>query len=280
MRVSGGTRILAVAGDPVAHSLSPVMHNAAIAALGLDAVYVAARTTAEAFPALVQAMLAAGGALNVTAPFKFQAAGLVEDSTEAVRLTGACNTIWGDADHANGDNTDIAGIRAAVRALMDGKPVNSASVFGTGATARSAAVAVYEEWPNAVISVHSREHQRARAFVAWAEQLGVRALVQGEAGTPPHDLLINTTPVDEPPPHAEEAGAGARARPRLPVAYLDLKYARGEPVMVRTLRGLGVRTADGRGVLVAQGAASFERFFGVRPPLEIMRAAVEDALRP
>ncbi|MFI5208545.1 MAG: shikimate dehydrogenase family protein, partial [Gemmatimonadales bacterium] len=120
------TRLLAVAGDPVAHSLSPAMHNAAIAALGLDAVYVAARTTPRAFPGLVHALLEAGGALNVTVPFKRQAAGLVDHPTELVTRTGACNTIWGTGDDARGDNTDVAGVRSAAVALLGGRPVRRA----------------------------------------------------------------------------------------------------------------------------------------------------------
>jgi shikimate dehydrogenase len=279
--VSGGTRIIAVAGDPVAGSLSPVMHNAAITALGLDAVYVAARTTAQVFPALVHAILTAGGALNVTAPFKFQAATLPHEPSDEVRLSGVCNTIWGEPDHVRGDNTDIAAVREAVLALLDGWAVQRARIAGTGATARSAAIAVTREWPGATISVHSRAEPSARAFIAWAAGVGIRAEVAGMLQAERRELDISTTP----------PGTGIQLRPgdrdgleyptlELPRAYLDLNYARGEPAEVRHLRRAGVRTADGRGVLVLQGAASFERFFGVRPPLDIMRAAVEDALRP
>lgn len=280
MRALGSTRLIALTGDPVAHSLSPVMHNAAIAALGLDAVYVAARTTAEAFPALVQAMLTAGGALNVTAPFKPHAAALVAEPSDDVRLTESCNTIWGEAARPRGDNTDIVGIREAARALMGGRPARRARVYGSGATARSAAVALSREWPGVVIGVHSRFPRHEDDFLAWASRAGVTAEVAPPVQADGRELDVSTTP----------PGVGLFLRPgdrdglespeyRLPFAFLDLNYASGTTAMATSFPAGRVRVADGRGVLVAQGAASFERFFGVPAPVDVMRRAVEDALR-
>ena len=269
MTVQAGTRLLAVAGDPVAHSLSPVMHNAAIRALGLDAVYVAARTTAQAFPALVREMLAAGGALNVTAPFKFQAATLVDEPTDEVRLTGACNTIWGEPDRVCGDNTDIVGIRTAARALVPGT-LRTATISGTGAAARSAAIAVSREWPRSIITVLSRSASRAQDFVAWAHGAGVAC--RHEPDPERFDLLVSTLPAA-----AYDGPAGAWHFQ--PAAVLDMNYAWGGTSLTRKVSHLVARCADGRGVLIAQGAAAFERFFGVPAPVEVMRRAVEDALR-
>ena len=95
MQVRATSRILAVIGDPVAHSLSPVMQNRAIAMLGLDAVYVALHATAATFETVARGILAVGGALNVTVPFKRQAAALLAHASDSVRRTGACNTVWG-----------------------------------------------------------------------------------------------------------------------------------------------------------------------------------------
>lgn len=281
MRVRATTRLLAVAGDPIAHSLSPAMHNAAIAALGLDAVYVAARTTPRAFPGLVHSMLEAGGALNVTSPFKDQAAALVDTPTDAVRKTGAANTLWGSGDDVRGDNTDIAGTRAAVRELMAGRAVQKARLYGTGGSARAVAIGLREEHAAVAIEVVSRSPERAAAFVAWASGAGVRAEESGPIYDRYVDLAVNCTPLsDQLPVRPQDECPDPEFDPIRPGAFLDLTYRPGETVLVRVLRQLGVAAMDGRAFLVAQGVAAFERFFGVQPPVEVMRAAVEDALRP
>lgn len=277
MRVRATSRVLAVIGDPVRHSLSPEMHNAAIAALGLDAIYVALRATSGTFDTVARGVLAAGGALNITVPFKRQAAGLVAVADGSVKRTGACNTIWGDCARPEGDNTDVVGVREASRALLSGRRVERALVIGTGGSARAAAVAATDEWPGATVTVASRDPERAREFVVWGKKAGVGCRVAGDGEFEPADLVINATPL------------GLQAGDALPVeraslggfsAVLDLVYAKGGTALVRAARDAGVPAADGRGVLVAQGSAAFARFFGVPAPTEIMRAAVDDALRP
>src|SRR5258705_1739083 len=109
MPAENESRLFAVVGDPVAHSLSPAMHNAAIAALGLPARYVAMRTTKKAFPSLVQEMLRDGGGLSVTSPFKDDAFALEGSHTPVARRTRAVNCISGSAERPLLDNTDVAG---------------------------------------------------------------------------------------------------------------------------------------------------------------------------
>jgi shikimate dehydrogenase len=274
---AGETRLFAVVGDPVAHSLSPVMHNAAIAALGLPATYVAARTTAQAFPALVHELLEAGGGLNVTMPFKLDAARLVAHPSDAVRRTGACNTIWGDPDAPSGDNTDVAAIRDEALRLAAGG-ARRVRLAGTGGSARAAVAAVADAFPGAVIEIGSRSLERAHAFVAWALTLGATARVLDQRDLEPVQLLVLATPDPFAWPAREPDDRSEFAPPV--EAMLDLQYARGGTPMVRMAReGLKIPAADGRGVLLAQGAASFERFFGVPAPVGVMRQAVEDALR-
>ncbi len=278
MRIRATTRLIAVVGDPVAHSLSPLMHNAAIAALGLDAVYVGLRASAATFPDLARGLLAAGGALNVTIPFKRAAADLLEHPSEPVRRTGACNTLWSDGALLAGDNTDVPAVAAEVRALLAGRPVRRALVLGTGGSGRAAAVAIAGSWPDADIAVRSREGERGDAFVRWASEVGVGCRVWGGDGSGQVDLIVNATPLglkaDDPLPLEQAALASLGA-----LALLDLVYARGGTRLVAAARAAGLDAADGRGVLVAQGALAFERFFGVQAPVEVMRAAVEDGLR-
>lgn len=267
---SPARRTFAVAGDPVAHSLSPRMHNAAIAALGLDAVYVAEQATAAELPGLVQRLLKSGGGLNVTMPLKADAARLVHWPSDAVRFSGACNTIWGDADEPEGDNTDIFAIQTVATTLVDAEPVAVVQLFGTGSAARSAALAIDAEWPDAALHVVSRDAARAAAFVEWA---GGRGLHGATTARPARraDLAIAATPHDV----LEVYGPAPFAAP--PRALLDLVYAKGGSPLVRAVPS--PRKLDGRGVLVAQGAAAFRHFFGVEAPVAVMREAVEDALR-
>lgn len=268
---SPSRRTFAIAGDPVDHSVSPRMHNAAIAALGLAAEYVAVRATAAEFPALVRRLLDGGGGLNVTMPLKGDAARLVHWPSDAVKFSGACNTIWGDAAEPEGDNTDFFAIRTVAATLVDDAPVALVRLFGTGSSARTAALAVDAEWPDAVLHVVSRDPARAAAFVEWAGDHGLH----GATTAAPErrvDLAISATPYDV---LGDDYAAGSfgTVPPRV---LLDLVYARGGSPLVRAVPA--PRKIDGRGVVVAQGALSFRHFFGVEPPVAVMREAVEAAL--
>ena len=272
MEVSADTRLLVVLGDPVAHSLSPVMHNAAIRALGLDAVYVALPTPAAALPGLLAVLPAVGGAGNITVPHKEAAERCLAQKTELCARVGACNTFWTERGALVGDNTDVAGILTVLRQLgVDGG--GSWLLVGTGGAARAVAVAAATAKAN--LHVVSRDAARARVFSDWARGGGAR--VEPARGALQPDVAINATPLglkdaDPLPLDPERAGRLAAA--------LDLVYAPGGTRWVRMLRAAGVRAQDGREVLVRQGAAAFGRFFPDRAaPLEVMRAAVDRALR-
>jgi len=274
MRIRGSTRLLAVVGDPVAHSLSPRMHNAAIAALGLDAVYVALRTCADTLELVVRGVLATGGALNVTVPHKRAVLALLDEASPVVRRTGACNVVWGGPRGISGDNTDVEAVRSEAARLLADRPVRRALVLGTGGSARAAAVAIADGWAGATVEVLSRDARRTAEFQAWASSAGVRVAPPGEG---PVDLVVNATPLGlsaaDPLP-LDLAHLQARG----PAAVLDLVYLRGRTRLVRGAREAGIAAEDGRSVLVEQGAAALRLFFDAQPPREVMRAAVEDAL--
>lgn len=278
MRVRATSRLLAVIGDPVAHSLSPAMHNAAITALGLDAVFLALRSSPAAFEALVRSLIAAGGAACVTVPHKREAARLVDQPTDLVRRTGACNVVWPQGSGIAGDNTDVAAVREEARRLMDGRRPGRTLLLGAGGSARSAAVAVSDEWPGSELAVVSRSAERAAEFMTWAASAEVTARPARIEEALAAQLVINATPLGLQPGDPLPLPDDELSR-IAPTALLDLVYARGQTALVRQARRRGISAADGRGVLVLQGAAAFRRFFGVEPPVEIMRAAVEDALR-
>jgi shikimate dehydrogenase len=271
VRIGSNTRLLAVLGDPIAHSLSPVMHNAALAALGLDAVYIAMRVTAAAFSDSFRALGHLGVAGNVTIPHKEAAERDVTRKTDLCARAGACNTYWVEHGALVGDNTDVPAIAAELADL--GVSGGHWLVVGTGGSARAAALAAADA--RADLSVHSRDARRATDFATWASGLGVKARV----AKPPFaaDVVVNATPLGlaagDPLPLDPERMHGIRAA-------LDLVYGSGETRWARELRSRSIAARDGRGVLVRQGALAWERFFPDRPaPVEVMRAAVERALR-
>lgn len=272
MEISASTRLLAVIGDPVEHSLSPAMHNAACRVLGLDAVYVALRCSPEALAGVLTALAAIGGAGNVTVPYKEAAERCLARKTDLCARVGACNTFWSEDAQLVGDNTDVAGVLASLRQLgAEGAP--RWLLIGTGGAARAVAVAAAEA--RAALHVLSRDAGRAERFVEWARSRGAQAQPARDDVIP--DVAINATPLGlkESDPLPLNSARIQKLR-----AGLDLVYAPGETRWVRALRAAGVIAQDGREMLVQQGAAAFSRFFpGADAPMEVMRAAVAHALR-
>jgi shikimate dehydrogenase len=256
-----------VLGAPVRHSLSPVIHNAAFQTLGIAAVYVALECEPGEVPAAMRVLARGGGGGNVTVPHKAIALAALDRTGPLAADTGACNAFWGERGALVGDNTDVAGIVEALQALE--APATTWLVAGTGGGAR--AVAAAAGLLGARVAVLSRDPERAREFRVRAEGMGVLPADPGEAR-----VLINATPLglrpDDPGPFGS-AGHGAVTH------ALDLVYARGRTPWIRALREAGVSAEDGRTMLLAQGVASFERWFPDIPaPREAMHAALGKAL--
>jgi shikimate dehydrogenase len=266
--ITGATRVFAILGDPVAHSLSPAMQNAAFRALGLPAVYVPFPCPVEEVPTLIRALGKAGGGGNVTVPHKEVAATAVDVCCEMAGRVNACNTFWSDNGGTVGDNTDVQGVLEALKELD--APHAPWLIAGTGGSARAAVIAAQERGVS--VAVMSRDPERRRRLEEWAWSKGV-------APASPSDcrVLINSTPLGlkEDDPLPIEPGIAPAAE-----VVLDMVYAAGETSWVRAMRPRVRRAADGRSMLVAQGAAAFERWFPQkRAPVEVMRAAVNAALR-
>lgn len=257
--IGGSTRVFALLGHPVRHSLSPAMHNAAFRALGLDAVYVALDCAEASVAPLMRALAEAGGGGNVTVPHKRAAAGLAAPA--------ACNTFWGEGGVLHAANTDPEGILHALRRL--GLHPQTWLVIGTGGSARGCLAAARRL--GAAVSVRSRSAERARALEAEAAAAGVR--VADDAG---FDLVVNATPLGLQPSDPAPASLAGLAPA---CAVLDLVYLPGETPWVRAARAAGHPAADGREVLLGQGAAAFRHWYPeLEPPVEVMRAAIRAGL--
>lgn len=266
--IKGPTRVFAILGDPVAHSLSPAMQNAAFRALGLPAVYVPLKCAAEDLPGLLRALSRAGGGGNVTVPHKETAAGAVDICRGFTETVEACNTFWGEDGQTIGDNTDVYGVLEALHQLE--VPAAPWLIAGTGGAARAAVIAARECGTG--VAVTSRDLERRQRFETWISSRGVELVPPSECG-----VLINSTPLGltagDPLPLALDIA------PRAEIVF-DMVYAVDETPWVRAMRPRVRRAADGRTMLVAQGAAAFERWYpGKHAPVEVMRAAVNAALR-
>lgn len=273
MQVTSATRLFALLGDPVSHSLSPVFQNAAFRAARVDGVYVALRCTSDTLPGLMRGIARAGGGGNVTVPHKEAAREVVERATAAAARTGACNTFWYEAGSLCGDNTDVAGFRAALRELIPTAAGARVLLLGAGGAAR-AALAALEEEGGATVTVLARTAGRAAAlrdrFGTGRLSVRVAESVRDVRGQD-FDLLVNATPL------------GLRPGDPLPLelsalgsigAVLDMVYGAEPTPWVASARALGIPAADGIPMLIAQGAAAFERWWGVPAPVEAMREAL------
>ncbi len=265
--INGNTRIFAVLGAPVGHSLSPVMHNAALRVLGINAVYVALPCADDTVASIIRVLTAAGGGGSVTRPHKSRAAASVTRPTELVRTLDACNTFWNENEAIAGDNTDVPGVLHAVRIVGGGRVW---AVAGTGASARAVVEAAREA--GAAVAVHSRSEVRGASFAEWMRSRGV-----AHADVPDAEVLINATPLgwNDADPLPFEGETPERAR-----AAVDLVYRPGETGWIRRMRERDLPATDGREMLLGQGVAAFARWFPeAEAPMEVMRAAVEQALR-
>ena len=258
---------LGVCGWPVAHSRSPRMQNAALAHMGLaDWHYQALPLPPHLFTETVKALPPLGfKGVNVTIPHKEQALALADEATETAKAIGAANTLTFNADGTiHADNTDAPGFLAALnRSAYD----RTALVLGAGGTARAVLYALRQAGAKQ-IHLWNRSPARAQAL---ADEFGATL------GAAPAEIIVNTTSVGlrDPeetfkalPLQADELGAGC--------TVVDMVYRHGGTLLLNTARANGADVVDGLEILVAQGAASLERWTGRTAPDKAMREAVAD----
>lgn len=265
------TTFLGVCGWPVAHSRSPQMQNAALAAAGLSGWrYVRLPLSPELFAETVRALPAAGfRGVNVTIPHKHAALALADCASEAARAIGAANTLTFEDGAILADNTDAPGLLAALPEPPAGR---TALVLGAGGAGRAVAWAL--RTAGADVAIWNRTPGRAAALAA---ELGARAVSTAE----PADILVNCTSVGLQNPDAtfkalpldaDSLDAGS--------LVVDMVYRDGGTRLLEAARERGARVVDGLEILIAQGAASFERWTGLEAPREAMREATTTIATP
>ncbi len=268
MKVRPGRLVLL--GHPVAHSLSPRFQNAALAAAGIPLTYEAIDVAPNELGAMAALLAEQAGAGNVTVPHKVAFAALCAERTVLAERVGAVNTFWtNETGGLVGDNTDVGGINASVHELL-GPPPSRTRVTLLGAGGSAAAVcAAAESWRGAPMRCWSRRPKQARMLAHRFDGTveSVADLADAVRGS---TLIVNATPIgmigDDFPVPFELLAPDA--------AVLDLVYRVGETPWVRAARLRGHRAVDGLPMLLAQGALAFERWFGVPPDREAMRASL------
>ena len=283
--VSGRTRLLGVFGYPVEHSLSPAMHNAAIAALGLDYLYIPFSVLPENLDPAIHSLVALGIiGVNLTIPHKERVLPYLDEIDSEARAVGAVNTVHNDGGRLVGYNTDGEGFIGPLKARGFEVAGTRAVVLGAGGAARSVVFRLARE--GAVVTIANRTVARAQALAedvrhviedAAVDLLNLNdtaGLTESLSGA---ELLVNTTSVVM---HPHDA-----ADPPIPPAALhsrlfvyDLIYNPAETRLLRAAREAGADTLNGVTMLVWQGAAAFRIWTGVQPPIDVMERAVVTGL--
>jgi shikimate dehydrogenase len=276
MSVTGAAVVAGVCGQPIRHSMSPVIHNAWIAAAGLDAAYVPFAPGEDNFETFVEGLR--GGAirgLNVTIPFKEQALTCADRCSDLARLAGAANLLMFEADGTiTADNTDGPGLLDAIAVQAPGfeLSISPVVILGAGGAARGAAAALALAGAPR-ISIVNRTAARAEAIVrsiggvVEASSENELDALLGEAG-----LVINATSL------GLGGGPGPGARLELTptnAVVLDMVYKPLRTEFLRRAEAAGRLTVDGLEMLLRQAVPSFQAFYGLTPPSSVdVRALV------
>ncbi|BBO69597.1 shikimate dehydrogenase (NADP(+)) [Desulfosarcina alkanivorans] len=268
--VDSRTRLYAVIGDPIAHSLSPVMHNAAFRRIGHNGVYVAFRVTD--LPGAVAGIRALNlHGCSVTIPHKVAIMGLLDHVDPLARQIGAVNTIVNDAGRLYGFNSDSPG---AMAALLEKTPVahRRVAVVGAGGAARALAHGVTAYGGR--LTIVNRSDDRGRRL---AGELDCDFCPLADFSGVGYDILVNTTPVGMTPHTDRMPVAHACLRPGMTV--MDIVYHPLETRLLKAAREAGCTVVDGVAMFVHQGACQLERWTGKKAPVQLMKKTVLEALR-
>jgi len=280
MRIGGGTRVCAVIGDPIEHSLSPPIHNAAFRSLDMDFVYVAFRVRGDELARAMEGFRALGVVgVNVTRPHKTSVMHLLDEIETNARRIGAVNTIVNAGGTLRGCNTDGQAALDILQELGGSPSGKRLVIFGAGGAAR--AITHYLSKTVQSITILNRTHSkgsRLAAEIARQSTAECRACGLGKADlrkeVPRADLLINTLPVNVLPRFGSTLIREGLIRPGMIV--FDANYTHSSNFLAEAGH-TGAIVTDGLDMLVRQAALSFKLWTGRDPPIDIMRAAAKEA---
>jgi len=268
--LDGGPMIFALFGNPVGHSLSPLMHQTAYREMKINALYVpfCVRILEEAVRG-IRGMGIRG--VSVTLPFKSEVLRHLDEVEESAGRIGAVNTIVNDGGRLCGYNTDWSGF---VRDLKEFMPIQGKTfgVLGAGGAARAVLFGILAEGGKPVVLNRS-----VRKGEILAEEIGCSFLPLSEAGALDADCIINTTPVGLAPQVGNSPLEGGI--PEKASRVVDIVYNPLETKLLRDARKAGCETRSGLGMFVHQGAEQIRLWTGEEPPVESMKRTVREMLK-
>ncbi|ERT05511.1 shikimate 5-dehydrogenase [Lyngbya aestuarii BL J] len=283
--IQGTTKLLGVIGDPIEHSLSPVMHNAAIAEMGVDYVYLPFPIHSTDLDAALAGFAAIGvQGFNVTIPHKQAILSRLSKVSKIAEAVGAVNTVWRTSEGWEGTNTDVVGFLAPLQNINTFWSEKTAVILGNGGASR-AVVAGCAELGMTEIYVIGRNRQKLEVFQqSWLESpfsLSLQIQTWENLTDIIHqaDLLVNTTPVGM-YPHVENSPVTAAVMDRLKsdaIAY-DLIYTPNPTQFLSLAKAKGAIIIDGLEMLVQQGASALQLWLKQSVPVEVMRYSLQKKL--
>lgn len=280
MQINADTKPVGLLGYPVDHSLSPLLHNAAFRAQGLNYVYMALPVAPGDVAAAVSGLKVLGFAgSNVTVPHKQEVVSLMDELSPQAKAVGAVNTIVchreEDTVTCYGDNTDIAGFLAPLQQFAGELHGSEMLVFGAGGAARAVVYALLSTMQPSRLTLSVRTPVRAEAMALdladydTRHSLCVVSMEEAATAVQTSKLLVNATPVGMHPritatpwPHAADFSEGQ-------VAY-DLIYRPAQTRWLRDAASRGARTLGGTEMLIEQAAASYVQWTGHAMPLDVV----------
>jgi shikimate dehydrogenase len=269
MKIDNQTSLYGVVGFPIGHSLSPVMHNAAFAEKGMNAVYLAFET--KDIQGCLQGIRALGiRGMSITIPHKSAVIPFLDEVDPLARKIGAVNTLVNDNGRLIGYNTDALGALKVFEEKIDlsGK---SCILYGAGGAARAIGFVLREKGVS--ISLVNRSKKRAKEL---AERLGCSLIALNEVNEKGIDLLIQATPVGM-YPHLDQCIVPEKVLDKDTIV-MDVIYSPLETRLVKMAKARGCTTINGLDMFIYQGAEQFRLWTGVSPPLQLMNRIVEKAL--
>lgn len=283
--ITGKTQLLGVVGHPIEHSLSPVMHNAAIVHLGVNYVYVPFPVKPADFEIAIAGFAAIGvQGFNLTIPHKQAILPLLSEVSEIAQAVGAVNTVWRTARGWSGTNTDVEGFITPLQTLQRNWQQTIALVLGSGGAAR-AVVAGLAQLGCSKIRVIGRNPEKLATFrqswngAPYGKLLSVYAWSELVDWLPTAGLVVNTTPIGMEPNWDQSPLTGSEMDllPTDSIVY-DLIYTPNPTMLLKQAQERRLITIDGLEMLVQQGAAALRIWLRCPVPIGIMRQSLRQYL--